>query len=283
VPSIERLDSPDDPRIALFRETRDGDALRRAGVFLGEGPLVLERLLAHDARFALRALLIDERRAEESLAPVGRAERPPAEDVPMFIAPPPEIESIIGFRFHQGVLALGERAEEPDARAFAQALALPDGEPCTLVALENLVDHDNIGSAFRNAAGFGVAGVLLSPSCGDPLYRKSIRTSMGHVLRVPFARFGRRDWPGGLDALRERGFAVVAMTPADDAVDLDAYARALAPGRRLVALLGSEGPGLTARAMRAADARVAIPMAPGADSINVGAALAVALHALRPR
>jgi tRNA G18 (ribose-2'-O)-methylase SpoU len=125
--------------------------------------------------------------------------------------------------------------------------------------------------------------VLLSPSCADPLYRKSVRTSMGHILRVPFGRFGEKDWPRGLDALRERGFAVAAMTPADDAIDIDAFARTLTGERRLAILLGSEGPGLSTRAMRAADARVSIPMAQGADSINVAAALAVALHALRPR
>jgi tRNA G18 (ribose-2'-O)-methylase SpoU len=152
-----------------------------------------------------------------------------------------------------------------------------------VVVLEDLVDHDNIGSAFRNAAGFGASAVLLSPSCADPLYRKSVRTSMGHILRVPFGRFGEKDWPRGLDALRERGFAVAAMTPADDAIDIDAFARTLTGERRLAILLGSEGPGLSTRAMRAADARVSIPMAQGADSINVAAALAVALHALRPR
>lgn len=282
MPRIERIHDPDDPRLAPFRETRDGDALRRAGVFLGEGMLVLERLLAPDARFSIRSILVDERRSDDATSRCGAPSRS-SDDTPVYLASPEIIESIIGFRFHQGVLVLGERGDEPDARGLIDSIPLRDDAPSTVVVLEDLVDHDNIGSAFRNAAGFGAGAVLLSPSCGDPLYRKSVRTSMGHILRVPFGRFGGQDWPRGLDALRERGFVVVAMTPADDAIDIDAFANTLAPSRRLAVLLGSEGPGLSFRALRAADAKVAIPMAQGADSINVAAALAVALHALRPR
>jgi tRNA G18 (ribose-2'-O)-methylase SpoU len=282
VPGIERIQDPDDPRLAPFRETRDGDALRRAGVFLGEGMLVLERLLARDARFPIRSMLVDERRLDDATSRFDAASRA-GDDTPLFVASPDIIESIIGFRFHQGVLVLGERGEEADARGLIDALPLREDAPSTVVVLEDLVDHDNIGSAFRNAAGFGASAVLLSPSCADPLYRKSVRTSMGHILRVPFGRFGEKDWPRGLDALRERGFVVAAMTPADDAIEIDAFARTLTSGRRLAILLGSEGPGLSKRAMFAAHARVSIPMAQGADSINVAAALAVALHALRPR
>ncbi|MGP1310768.1 MAG: TrmH family RNA methyltransferase [Phycisphaerales bacterium] len=281
MPSIERATNLDDPRVALFRETRDGDALRRAGVFLGEGMLVLERLLAPDARFAMRSVLVDERRLDDTLERMERSAC--ARDLPVFVADAETIESLIGFRFHQGVLVLGERGTERNARDVVRGIDLAPGGPSTLVVLENLVDHDNIGSAFRNAAGFGASGVLLSASCADPLYRKSVRTSMGHALRVPFGRFGEKDWPKGLESLRERGFAVAALTPADDARDIDEFARGLPSDRRLALLVGSEGPGLSARAMRAADARVSIPMAANADSINVAAALAVALHATRAR
>ena len=283
--SIERVDNPADERLTLFCEARDGDALRRAGAFMGEGMLVLERLLAPDARFGVRALLVDERRLDDALAKITRGARPLPADTPLYVASPRVIESIVGFRFHQGVLTLGERGPERDALHVVDEApgATADARPATLVVLENLVDHDNIGSAFRNAAGFGARAVLLSPSCADPLYRKSIRTSMGHALRVPFGRFADTDWPAGLHALRERGYVVAALTPAPDAVDVDAFARSLPNDRRLALLLGSEGPGLSGKTMRAADARVSIPMAPGADSINVAAALAVALHALRPR
>ncbi len=282
MPSIVRVEHPDDPRLSPFRETRDGDALKRSGLFLGEGMLVLERLLATDARYQIRSMLVDERRLDDALARIADADRETA--APVFVASPEIIESIIGFRFHQGVLVLGERGDEPSATTVLDTIAQRGRGAATIVILENLVDHDNIGSVFRNAAGFGASAVLLSPSCGDPLYRKSVRTSMGHILRLPFGRFAACDWPdAALSSLRERGFTVAALTPADDAADISAFAQTLEPDRRLALLLGSEGPGLSERSMRASDARVSIPMAPGADSINVAAALAVALHATRAR
>lgn len=276
MPCIERVDDLDDPRLDDFRATREGDALRRRGVFVGEGMLVLRRLLAPDARFALKAVLLDARREDEARALLD-ASQP---DLPVFVAARDALERVIGFPFHQGVLALGERREERDAIGALDEFMCE--APSTALILDGLVDHDNIGAAFRNAAAFGASAVLLSPTCADPLYRKSIRTSLGHALRVPTARFGRDDWPRGVEALRARGVVTVALTPADDAHDIDRFARTLAPGRRLALLVGTEGPGLSERAMRLADARVRIPMAPGADSINVSAALAVALHALRP-
>lgn len=277
MPRIERLTTLDDPRLDAFRSTREGEALRRRGEFIGEGMLVLERLLAPDARFEVSCVLVDERRESEALALLGaRADGPM-----VFVAPRDALERHIGFPFHQGVLALGRRRDEADAIAVLDSLA--GRAPCTLLALDGLVDHDNIGAAFRNAAAFGADAVLLSPTCGDPLYRKSIRTSLGHALRVPTGRFAKGDWPRGMDAMRERGITTVALTPSDDAHDIDAFAGTLGPRRRIALLVGTEGPGLSERAMRLADARVRIPMAPGADSINVSAALAVALHALRAR
>lgn len=277
MPRIERLTTLDDPRLDAFRSTRDGEALRRRGEFIGEGILVLERMLAPDARFALACVLVDERREGDALALLATRE----DDLPVFVAPRDALERHIGFPFHQGVLALGRRAEEGGAIALLGSLA--GRAPCTLLVLDGLVDHDNIGAAFRNAAAFGADGVLLSPTCGDPLYRKSIRTSLGHVLRMPTGRFAREDWPRGMESMREGGVTTVALTPSDDAHDIDAFARTLGPRRRVALLVGTEGPGLSERAMRLADARVRIPMAPGADSINVSAALAVALHALCPR
>lgn len=279
MPSIERVADLDDPRLDDFRATREGDALRRRGVFVGEGMLVLQRMLAPDARFALKAVLLDARREGEARALLDAS--PVAGDLPVFVTARDALERVIGFPFHQGVLALGERREERDALCALDEF-LRDA-PSTALILDGLVDHDNIGAAFRNAAAFGASAVLLSPTCADPLYRKSIRTSLGHALRVPTARFARGDWPRGMDALRDRGVLTVALTPGDDARDIDEFAATLAPGRRLALLVGTEGPGLSERAMRLADARVRIPMAPGADSINVSAALAVALHALRPR
>ena len=145
-----------------------------------------------------------------------------------------------------------------------------------VVVMEAVNDHTNIGAIFRSAAALGMDGVLLSPSCADPLYRRSVKVSMGAVFSVPYARLG--DWPGDLETVREAGFSLLALTPDADAVPLDD----VQPHRlqRAALLLGAEGDGLSARAMRAADERVRIPMAHGVDSLNVGAAAAVAFYAV---
>jgi tRNA G18 (ribose-2'-O)-methylase SpoU len=142
-----------------------------------------------------------------------------------------------------------------------------------LCVLEGVGDHENLGSIFRNAAALGVDGVLLGPGCSDPLYRRAVRVSMGHVLRVPFGTV--TDWPGGLHELRAEGFRVLALTPDATAVPLHEAVRA---GQRTAVLLGSEGPGLTEEALAAADERVRIPMAGDVDSLNVATAAAIALY-----
>jgi tRNA G18 (ribose-2'-O)-methylase SpoU len=173
----------------------------------------------------------------------------------------------VGFHLNRGVLAVADGAAPPDPLALAASARL-------LAVAEGINDHENLGSLFRNAAALGVDGVLLGPRCADPLYRRSVRVSMGHVLRVPFAALPG-EWPGSLDALRAAGLTVVALTPAPDAVPLAAAGLA---GTRTALLLGAEGPGLSAAALGAADLRVRIPMATGVDSLNVATAAAVAFH-----
>ena len=141
--------------------------------------------------------------------------------------------------------------------------------------LEGLNDFENLGSLFRNAAAFGVDAVLLDPTCADPLYRRSVRVSMGHVLRVPFAGLAG-PWPHSLAAVRASGFRLLALTPRPDAVPL----RAVPVPQRWAVLVGAEGPGLSEAALAAADERVRIPMAPGVDSLNVATAAAVAFAQL---
>jgi tRNA G18 (ribose-2'-O)-methylase SpoU len=143
-----------------------------------------------------------------------------------------------------------------------------------LVVLEGVGDHENLGALFRNAAAFGVDGVVIGPGCSDPLYRRSVRVSMGHVLAVPFTT--ATDWPGTLDMLRDKGFKVLALTPRADAVALNEVSL----DGPVALLLGSEGPGLTDQAINAADMAVRIPMAGGVDSLNVATAGAVAFYAL---
>jgi len=149
------------------------------------------------------------------------------------------------------------------------------------VALEEVSNADNVGGVFRNALAFGAGALLLSPGCCDPLYRKAIRTSMAATLRVPFARVER--WPGGLEAVRAAGFALVALTPAADARDIGAFTAD--PGRpaRIALVVGTEGAGLSAAAEAMADARVRIPMAPGVDSLNLATATGIALYRIGER
>ena len=147
-----------------------------------------------------------------------------------------------------------------------------------VLVLEAVNDHENIGSLFRNAAAFGVDAVVLDPTTADPLYRRSTRVSLGHVLRVPFARVDDGAWPSAVDELRALGFTTVALTPAADA---EALGRLVADAPERVALLvGAEGPGLTEQALGSVDRRVRIPMAAGVDSVNVATAAAIALSAL---
>lgn len=160
----------------------------------------------------------------------------------------------------------------------------PDREPAEisaraslLLVLEGVGDADNVGSVFRNAAAFGAQGVLLSACC-DPLYRKALRTSMGSVLQVPFAHL--RNWPLDFDCLKREGFTAVALTPAEDAVDLSAFARRAPKPTKIAVLVGSEGSGLAAETLALADERVRIPRAPSVDSLNVATALGIALHCL---
>jgi tRNA G18 (ribose-2'-O)-methylase SpoU len=173
---------------------------------------------------------------------------------------------VVGFHLNRGVLAVADRARRPTLAELTVGASL-------LCVLEGVGDHENLGSLFRNAAGLGVSGVVLGPGCSDPLYRRSVRVSMGHVLRVPFTAVTA--WPDTLHELRAMGFRVLALTPRADAVPLPAAVR---PGDRTAVLLGSEGHGLTEAAMAAADERVRIPMSGDVDSLNVATAAAIALY-----
>ncbi|WP_345712483.1 RNA methyltransferase [Kineococcus glutinatus] len=231
------------------------------GLFLAEGVEVIRRALA--TGHVPRSFLLSEQRAAE-LADVLDP------DVPVFVAPAAAFERLTGVDLHRGALASVHR---PRPRATADLL--PGAS--RLVVLEDVVDHTNVGAVFRSAAALGADGVLVSPRCADPLYRRSVRVSMGAALQLPWARAA--SWPGDLELLRRSGFTVVALALADDAVPLGEFE---APDR-VALLLGTEGDGLSRRAVAAADVVVRIPMAAGVDSLNVAAASAVAMWALGPR
>jgi tRNA G18 (ribose-2'-O)-methylase SpoU len=252
--------------VALYRLVADPRALARAGLFVAEGRLVVERLL-QDTRLRVQSVLVTPA-AAAAMAPV-LARRP---DVAVHIRATKEVRGITGYDFHRGCLALAHRPEP--AIDVSDVAAAP-----RVLAIEGVGDPDNIGGLFRTALALGVDAVVVDAASADPLYRKAVRTSMAATLRVPFVRVAA--WYDMLSALRAAGTRVVALTPHPDAVALEAVA--VAEGDRLLIAVGSEGTGLEAATLASADLRVRIPVDPRADSLNVVAAAAVALYALRRR
>jgi tRNA G18 (ribose-2'-O)-methylase SpoU len=280
-----------DRRLDPYRQLND--PARRAtleageGIFVVEGRLALEQLVG--SPYPVASVLVADPRLE-ALAPL-LAGLDLA--TPIYTASREVMASTVGFDIHRGVVAVGRRVAPADPGALVA------GSDAVLV-LEGVNDHENLGALFRNARALGAGAVLLDPTCADPLYRRSIRVSLGHVLRTPFARLD--GWPASLSRLRAAGFTVVALTPDRSATPIEALsagdvlsagnvvsaadARVDEPGeggrgRAKVALLvGAEGLGLTAAALDAADVKARIPMAPGVDSLNVATAAAIALHRL---
>ncbi len=265
-----RIASVDDPRLADFRNVSDPALMRGRGLFVAEGRLAVQRLLG--SRFRTRALLVIESALEglEASLTAGRDDR----EVDVYLTDSSQLRLVTGFRFHRGCLGLGERPEAEEGVA-----ELPPAEPGRpLVVLDGVSDPDNVGSIFRNAAAFGAAGVILSPACADPLYRKAIRTSMGTTLQLPFRLAD--EWPGVLERIREAGARVVALTPLEPAVDIEAFVSRGA-GAGVALLLGNEGHGVSRAALDLCDERVRIEIAPAVDSLNVANAAAIALQRLR--
>lgn len=254
-----------DARLDPYRRLGDAELLCERGLFVAEGRLVVERVL-RDGRCQVESLLVN----AASLDALGPALASAAEDLTVFECPTPVFESITGFNIHRGCLALVRRPALLPWRAVVGACRL-------VVVLEGVTNADNVGGVFRNAAAFGAGAVLLSPTCCDPLYRKAIRTSMGAVLRVPFARV--EPWPDGLAELRGEGFTLAALSPREPSVTLDEFAASRGRGR-IALLVGTEGPGLSEAAERAADVRVRVPISSDVDSLNLAVATGIALHRL---
>lgn len=253
----------DDPRVRQYQATTTPDALRAAGLFVAEGRLVVQRLL-ESHRFVVRSVLVT-RAALDSLRAILDAHAPA---VPVYLIEQDRMDAVVGFNIHRGCLALGER---PAPLVFDDISLAPMSR---IVVLEGVSNPDNVGGVFRNAAAFDVDLLVLGPKCGDPLYRKAIRTSMAASLLVPFA--AAREWPGTIRELAAAGFQTVALTPSLDAVSL----RHVSLQPRTALLLGSEADGLSLEALAEADVRARIPMARRIDSLNVATAAAVALHQL---
>ena len=258
-----------DPRVADYFSLTDV-ALRRVleperGLYLAESEKVIRRALAAGHR--PRSLLMAPRWLTDLGDLVARAA---ADGIPVFAATAPVIEAMTGFHLHRGALASMQRpvlADPAELLAGARRIAV----------LEDIVDHTNVGAVFRSAAALGVDAVLVTPRCADPLYRRSVRVSMGTVFQVPWTRID--PWPDGIDLLRGAGFTVAAFALEEDSVSL--VDLAAQPPERLALVLGTEGDGLGPRTITGADLTVRIPMAGAVDSLNVAAASAVAFWALR--
>ena len=256
----ERVTDPHDPRLRDFTGLRDTQ-LRRAketaeGLFLAEGDATIRRALA--AGYRPRALVATPPWAD-------RYEDVPA---PVYVVDEHTLRGTTGFTVHRGALASFDRRPLPEPGDLVR-------EASRIVVIEDLVDTTNLGLIFRSAAALGWDGALLTPRCADPLYRRAVKTSMGAVFSLPWTRI---PWREGAALLREHGFALAALTPAADATPLETFA----PGpRRLAIALGAEGPGLSDRWLAEADVRLRIPMHGQTDSLNVAAAAAIALYALR--
>jgi tRNA G18 (ribose-2'-O)-methylase SpoU len=264
-------EAPRDPRDdallddyrALNDPARRRAVERRGSYFVVEGALALEALLG--SGFTIRSVLAAERKVERVRSLVGGR-------APVVVRSDDDVEGITGFAFHRGVLASADRRPLPgisDTLEGAELVAVAEG----------LTDHENVGALFRNAAAFAVDAVLLDPATADPLYRRSVRVSLGHVLRVPWTRVPA--WPDGLGELRRCGFELLALTPAARAEPIADVASDVAARKPRIALLvGAEGQGLSDAALTACDRRVRIPIAAGVDSLNVATAAAVAFHRL---
>lgn len=265
------VDDPEDPRVADFFRLNDPD-LRRAverpedggdtpsrGFFVAEGALVIRQLLR--SQYPVRALLV----TDQGLAAL--AAELPGVEAPVYRVSQALMTSVTGFHFHRGALASAERLPHPDLATVVKAADL-------VLMAEGVTDNENLGALFRNAAAFGVDGVVLDATSADPLYRRSVRVSMGQVLRLPFIRVG--DAVEAVTRLQALGFEVLALTPAAGADDV----RTVVRRPRQVLLVGAEGPGLSPAALAAADRRLRIAMSGDVDSLNVATAAAVALHHL---
>jgi tRNA G18 (ribose-2'-O)-methylase SpoU len=255
--AIFEVSDPADPRLDDFRDLTDADVRPdRRGIVIAEGANVVERLIG--SSYVVRAVIgVPSRIAALRPALAGI-------DAPAYVVDKWLLSDLVGFRVTRGVLAAAVRPLPVDVAGVL-------GQARRVVVLEALNDFENLGALFRNAAAFGVDAVLLDPRCADPLYRRSVRVSMGHVLRVPFAVVPGL-WPDSLAPLRALNFRLLAMTPSADATPL----REVAVPARWAVMLGAEGAGLSAAAMAWADELVRIPMAEGVDSLNVATAAAVA-------
>jgi len=300
-PELIPIEDPDDPRLADYRDLRDVQLREHLeaenGLFLAEGEKVVRR--AVEAGFTPRSFLMAPRWLD------GLADILERSGAPVYVVEEALAEQVTGFHVHRGALASLQRTPLPSLEAVLdtarsvlvledlvdhtnvgtfvdsvdQNVPIYEESPTSRIAIfEDIVDHANLGAGFRSAAALGLDAVLITPRCADPLYRRSIKVSMGTVFQVPWTRID--PWPAGINELHRLGYVVAALTLTEDAISLDELALQRHP--KLAMILGNEGHGIHPRTADSADIRVRIPMGGGVDSLNVAAAAAVAFYATRP-
>lgn len=286
-PNIIRVDSLEDARLDAYTRLTERELRSvlepQKGIFIAESAKVIER--AVDAGLEPVSFLMGERWLDQLLPLLEHVATEYANvDVPVFVAPMELMERLTGFTVTRGALAAFRRPALASASAFLQGLVdRAEDRSVRVCVLEGIVDHTNVGAIFRSAAALNVDGILVSPTCCDPLYRRAVRVSMGTVFQVPWTRIGSeaKVWPhDGLRDLHDAGFTCASMALADDSVSLDDPS--LLDIDRLAIFMGTEGTGLQAKTIAGSDLTVRIPMAHGVDSLNVAAASAVAFWQLCP-
>ena len=283
------IDSIDDERVAAYTNLTEIQLRNRLeperGLFIAESPKVIDRALA--AGREPISLLVEEPWIEGMSQTFDVVDKRWGTDIPVYVASPEQLRQLTGYRLHRGALSAMRRWPLPSVEETCR-------DARRVAVMENIVDHTNVGALMRSAAAFDVDAVLVTPSCGDPLYRRAARVSMGTVFQIPWTRIGGDDkhfWPRrGLEELRSLGFTTVAMALSDDSISLDELTRRLnnSPESadhidKLALIFGTEGDGLSRHTIAGADLTVKIPMSHGVDSLNVAASSAVAFYATSPK
>lgn len=295
MPELEpiRIVDPADPRLDDFRNLNASDKKSGEQLIIAEGTLVVPRLLA--SPYPTRAVVGFPGKLRAIEAELSCALSSVDANFSVYEVSRELLKEVAGFDMHRGLVASADRLPSTESRtdggdyagddvsAVEAVLEQVENAPESsgvIAVLEGVGDHENIGSIFRNAAGLGVDAVLFGAATADPLYRRSVRVSMGHVLRLPWAKFPgtTTTWQRDLEMLRKRDYEVVALTPAGNTTLREATESAREKGKKVAVMVGAEGPGLTEHAMRAADVRASIPMARGTDSLNVATAAAIAFY-----
>lgn len=283
------IDSIDDERVAAYTNLTEIQLRNRfepeRGLFIAESPKVIDRALA--AGREPISLLVEEPWIEGMSQTFDVVDKRWGTDIPVYVASPEQLRQLTGYRLHRGALSAMRRWPLPSVEETCR-------DARRVAVMENIVDHTNVGALMRSAAALDVDAVLVTPSCGDPLYRRAARVSMGTVFQIPWTRIGGDDkhfWPRrGLEELRSLGFTTVAMALSDDSISLDELTRRLnnSPESadhidKLALIFGTEGDGLSRHTIAGADLTVKIPMSHGVDSLNVAASSAVAFYATSPK